>query len=385
MAKSVTYFPQSQMFVDGDHKSMPSGASLLASSKIVKDGDDSKLQTNILDYKLQRLSASIADNKHKIMGGQLSAADFEANRDNIDRITLIRLYNQLMGEQMKWFHLDEMFNSMPVDSLLLRMAFKDNPAAAQRVPARGKYDTAKVNYQDINFNLEKTVVSYDIPIEEPLRALISPIIPLQQTNEYSLKYRREQDALSALQNLKYHYTKNGSGAAKFSATSSPTDSNAARISNPVTLTSGNVHSDYKTVNQIQDMRNAFTEQFDVILTHFAMSPRTAMNIAQNTWTAPNTIYNVEAYRTNGGVRAFPGLSDATAVISILVPDNVIYASSKPQNVLVKAEGPKITKSWEDNNRFVTQTATADFYQYKCAHEDLTFDRKFGVIVDLHTS
>ena len=126
-------------------------------------------------------------------------------------------------------------------------------------------------------------------------------------------------------------------------------------------------------------------QNDVILTHFACSPRTAQEIAQNTWTEPNTIFNVEAYRTNGGVRPFPGLSDATMVISQVVPENVLYGASKPNNVLVKAEGPKITKTWEDNSRFTMQTATADFHQYKCAHEDLTMDRKFGVIVDLQTT
>ncbi len=42
----------------------------------------------------------------------------------------------------------------------------------------------------------------------------------------------------------------------------------------------------------------------------------------------------------------------------------------------------LLEAFEDSSRFTMQTATADFYQYKCAHEDLTMDRKFGIIVDL---
>ena len=127
------------------------------------------------------------------------------------------------------------------------------------------------------------------------------------------------------------------------------------------------------------------QQYDVVLTHCAMSPQTAMEIAQNTWTDTNTINNVEAYRTRGGIRQFPGLSETTAVISQVVDDNKLYFAAKEHNVLVKAEGPKITKSWEDNDRWTNKTATADFHQYKCAHEDLTMNRKFGLIIDLQTT
>ncbi len=382
---SVTYFPASHIYMEGRHESMPHAGQLLASTQIVGEGEKAKIKTSLGSNKLKALVAAIKNNKAKIQMGQLTAADFVSNRANLDSLILIRLYNQIMGEQVKWFHLDNMFNSMTVDKLLLRIPFKDNPAAAQTVPRRGEYDTSKVNYEEINLDLPKVVVSHDMPIEDPLRALIDPLIPLQQTDEYSMLYHREKEALAALKELKYHYTKDASGAAKFSATSAPSDTKAKRISNPTTLTAGNVHSDHKMVNDIQDARNEFMEQFDIILTHYAMSPRTAMAIAQNTWTESNTIFNVEAYRTNGGVRPFPGLAEATAVISQVVPDNIIYASSKPNNVLIKAEGPKITKTWEDNNHWTTQTATADFHQYKCAHEDLKMDRKFGLIFDLQTT
>ena len=106
-----------------------------------------------------------------------------------------------MGEQMRWFYLDAMYNSMTMDKLLYRMPFQDNPAAAQRVPRREQYDTTLVKYDEIAFNLEKVVTSYDIPIEDTLRALIDPITPLSKNNKWSMAYFREREALAGLQQI----------------------------------------------------------------------------------------------------------------------------------------------------------------------------------------
>ena len=389
MSSAITYLPKNKVILAGSHENgMPAGAEILATASTISErkwesntlNASSTPKTMIKDTKLKRLAALIAANKDKIISGQLTAADFNINRDTIDPLILIRLHQQLMGEQMKYFHLDEMFNEMPINQLLYRMSFSDNPANAQEVGPRQTYDTAKRTYQDIMFALTKKVVSYDIAIEDPLMSLIDPVLPLQQTNEWSMQYFREQEALAAMQKLKYHYHRNMNGEARFSSTSKPGTAQG-KLPNPAHGNNANVHSENKVANDIQNMRNAFLQEYDLPLTHFAVSPRTAMDLAQNTWTNNNTIFNVEAYRTNGGVRTFPGLADATMVISIVVPDHEMYCVSKPQNVLVKAEGPKITKTWEDNTRHVMQTATLDFHQYKCAHEDLTMTRKFGIIAE----
>ena len=377
--------PNIGMYVDGKHESLPANPTLLASSRVEKIMDKLdatyKHSTKPLTPQLRQLVASIAANKEAINSGALTAADYEANRDNLDKLILIQLDKQIRGEQMKWFHLDNMFNTITLDKLLYRMTFKDNPATAQKVPRRETFDTAKVKYDDIQFYLEKYVTSWDMPIEDPLRALISPITPLQQTNEWSMQYLKEKEAVKALDNLKYHYNSSKSGAKQFEDLTKPADGNI--LSDPDHGNNANIHSAEKVVNEIQDMRNEFLKAFDLSLTHFAVSPATAMELAQNTWTENNTIFNVEAYRTNGGVRSFPGLADATMVISLAVPDKVIYCASKENNVLIKAEGPKISKTWEDESHWTTQTAHADFFQYKCAHEDLDeITRKFGVIADI---
>ena len=384
IGRSVTYLPKSKLFVEGAHESMPRAPTLIASSRTEKiEGTLNatyKQHTTPISPEIRKLTAMAVANRNDILTGQLTAADFEANRANLDHLILVKLHQQVMGDQMKWFHLDEMFNTLELDKLLYRMTFKDNPAAAQKVGRREQYSTTDVPYDEIEFYLEKSVTSWDMPIEDPLRALISPIMPLEQTSDWSMSYLREKEAAKALDGLKYHYEANKNGKAAFTHETRSSLPDDGKLNDPTILTTAGVHHKDKIVNEIQDMSNKFLKAFDVPLTHYACSPKTAMAIAQNTWTENNTIFNVEAYRTNGGVRPFPGLSEATLVISLALDDNLLYCASKPNNVLVKAEGPKITKAWEDNSRFTQQSATLDFFQYKSAHEDLTnITRKFGCI------
>ena len=344
--------------------------------------DIKKYATQILDPETYGMAEQIGLNKRAILERTLTAADVEGGRDNLDHLILIRLYNQLMGDQMRWFHLDNMFNEMVVDKLLLRMSFRDNPSVVQEVPPRQPYDITKVTYDEIKFDLTKKVTSWDIAMEDPMRALISPMIPLEQSNQYAMAHYREIEGLDALKQLKYHYNRAGDKGEKFDLQAAP-GNDAGKLHSLARITGQNVHSAFYPVDQLQEARNEFMEENDCMLTHFAVSPTSAMRFAQNTWTEPNTIFNVEAYRTNGGVRPFPGLSDALMVISQLVPNDQMYAISKPMNIMVKAEGPKISKTWDDPSRFTMQTATLDFHQYKCAAEDLSkLDRRFGCIFDL---
>ena len=215
--------------------------------------------------------------------------------------------------------------------------------------------------------------------------MIDPTIGLGQTAEFSMAYYREQEALDGLQKLKYYYKKDAPDGEKFDSLVEPGNTNAARISNLNKLDVGGVHSKYFPANEIQYATNDFMKENDIIVTHGIASPKTAMLLAQNTWTENNTIFNVGAYRTGGGVRPFPGMDDMVMIIARLVPDNVIYMISKPQNVMIKAEGPKITETWHDNNKHRDQTQTLDFHQYKCAVEDFSkIDRRFGFIMPIST-
>ena len=412
-----THFPEIQAIIEGEHTEMPKNPTYLARhvqtagdyfdkknwsyTEAQEDKRSYKNQTTLLPAELQESAQYVASRQHQFATGQVSyadmlkeieqeqysAADYTGQRDNLDHRILIQLYNKLWGDQTTWFWLDNMFLSIPVSKLLLRMSFRDNVRSAQIVPRRAQYDTTLVKYDEIDFSLVKAVNSWDMPIEDPLMAMLSPITPLVQSNQFSLAYLREERALQALKQLNYHYRKDGTdAAAKFSRTTAPTDNGTQRIGNPSKLSSAGFHSENRVADELQDANNSFLQAYDQPITHGACSPRTATKIAANTWTEPNTIMNVEAYRTQGGVRPFPGLSGVTMVISLMVPENEIYFACRQQGALMLAEGPKTTRAWVDNSRFTEQSSTLDFYQYKCVQEDLSkIDRRFGYIVDLQTS
>ena len=395
---TVTYMPDSGMYIDGYHESMPHNPRVLARTTVTEHKDPEtltasyKVDSTPVDPGLYAAAQVLARNKDKIMTGQLSAADVRIGGKDLDPLVLVRLHDQLMGEQMRWFHLDAMFNSMTLNQLVYRMSFKDSVASAQEVPARGEYDITKVPVAEIDFYLTKIVTAYDIALEDKLRATIDPVKPLKTSNDYALAYQRERRAARALVDLRYIYNLAdgdfddavGNGETTVPSSHSGSGNAGKNLGDPDAIHSGGVHSNIRFSRQVQQMKNQFMEAYDLMLTHAACSPNTAMAIAENTWTQPNTIFNVEAYRTNGGTRPFPGVSETTMVISQILPDNVLFFTSKPSNVLVKAEGPKISKAWEDNNKFTEISAQLDFNQYKCAHPDLVtgdnqITRKFGCI------
>ena len=396
---AITYMPDSGMYIDGSHEEMPHNPRILARTTVTEHKDPKtltasyKVDSTPIDPGLYAAAMTLARNRDRIMTGQLSGADIRIGGKDLDPLVLVRLHDQLMGEQMRWFHLDNMFNTMTLNQLVYRMSFKDNVASAQEVPARAEYDITKVPVADIDFYLTKIVTAYDIAIEDKYRATIDPVKPLKQSNDYALAYQRERRAARALADIGYVYDySDGTFDERISVgtTTVPAEhAGSGKASNnlpdPDALSAGNVHSNTRFSREIQKMKNIFMENEDLMLTHAACSPNTAMAIAENTWTQPNTIFNVEAYRTNGGSRPFPGVSETTMVISQILPDNVLFFTSKPSNVLVKAEGPKISRAWSDNNKFTEIAAQLDFNQYKCAHPDLTKEgdnqitRKFGCI------
>ena len=252
--------------------------------------DIKKYATQVLDPETYVMAEQIGLNKRAILERTLTAADVEGGRDNLDHLILIRLYNQLMGDQMRWFWLDNMFNEMVVDKLLMRMSFRDNPSVVQEVPPRQPYDITKVTYDEIKFDLTKKVTSWDIAMEDPMRALISPTIPLEQSNQYAMAHYREREAVDALKQLKYHYNKGAAKGAKFDSEGVSSDANAidsvARIDGE--QHPNQIHSPNYPVDTLQEARNEFMEENDAMLTHFAVSPTVARRFAQNSWTEPNT-------------------------------------------------------------------------------------------------
>jgi len=369
---AVTYFPKSGTYVRGEQENYIQGQPLLARASFTQEESkagegklgETKWNTTLGDSQMLKAAQTLAAIKQQYNTGSLSAADESLGNDPLAPLIQIRLHQKIMGEQQKYFFLDQAFNQISVDTLLYRMPFQDNPAAAQTVGPREQYDVNKINYAEVLFELVKTVTSYDIAWEDLLRSTINPRTPLQANMDWSLAYKREQSAAAALKaGIKNYY--NGSN---FTSTSKPGQS-GKRIE-PDKITGGNVHSDEKVANWLMEGTLEFTKISDLMVNTAVAHPRTAWRIAQNTWTEPNTIFNVAAYRNAGGSLPFPGIPNVTLVTSQFIDKDVIYWYNKATNVAVRAVGPTTTKSWYDNTRFRDIHAMAEFYQYKVVADDL---------------
>ena len=135
MSKCVTFFPDSGAVVRGYHEDFTGGEALMASLDVqmpevpqYKVGPDTSIK--MYDQELAALAASVDRNRDAIRMRQLNAAAYVENKANLDHLILVRLHNRLQGAMQKWFFLDEMFTSITMDKLTLRMSFRDNPAAA---------------------------------------------------------------------------------------------------------------------------------------------------------------------------------------------------------------------------------------------------------------
>jgi len=400
MMHAHTYFPKAGVFVAGEHDAYVPGMPILARSvqgkpEMDKDGNVAKpgaWRTSNLSASLKKAATVIASLKHQYaqMGpGVLAAADEELLGDFLSPLIQIRLHQQIMGEMQKWFHLDAAYVPIDVDQLLYRMPFQDNPAAAQRVPARQQYDISKVNYYEAFLELSKVVNAYDIAWEDKLRATIDFEPTLLANLDFSMDYIREVDAAKEIQKLENNVAGIGSKTfwnAGTSGTKGFVAKGDAGSLTPAKIGTG-VHSSQKSVDIVMDSMNEFTKTSDMHIDTAVCHPRTGMKIAANTWTENNTIFNVEAYRTNGGVRPFPGIPHVSMVMSLQMPEDVLYLYTKRSNVMVLARGPQSMKMWDDPTRFRKVHAKAQFYTYKYMLDGLktpdgqqTLKRRFGYCI-----
>ena len=391
---SHTYFPKSGAFVAGEQEAYVHGMPVMAIAKQGAPETDAnggfakagKWTTSNLSASVQKATRFIQKLKQQY-GNNLGAADENITGDFLAPLIQLRLHEQIMGEQQRWFHLANAFNTIQVDKLLYRMPFQDSPAAAQKVAAREQYDVNKVTYHEQFLELEKAVNSYDIAWEDKLRATIDFEPSLSANLNFSIDYLREVDAIEEIKKLGTDGATEGTATKGYYNVSTGafvnTQPSAAAAKLQPQKIGTNTHSDQRSVDAVMDSMNLFTEENDMFIDTVVASPKTIMRIAANTWTENNTIFNVEAYRTNGGVRPFPGIPGVQAVMSLLVPDDSLYCFAKNMNTFVLAEGPKQLKMWDDPTRFRKIHAQADFYKHKYMLTDIKYDdikRRFGYII-----
>lgn len=313
----------------------------------------------------------------------LLTENFGSYNHRLDFFTLAILFDRISNVQTVYLPLDYMYETTNVDLTSFNMPFAEYHALVQRVPRRESYDFDAVRVHKLKFNLQNSTDRYGVELQNSSLAN-SSVYQLRQSVQLGM-YRRIKDARDGLENLKYHCDMYASGKARFSKQHPPRGTGRP-ISLPKKLNADNINSPHKMIDNIEDIRTAFFEEYDRNLNYFAMHPKTALLAACDAWSNTPFSHKISEYCIAEGVKEFPGIPGATAVISRAVSDKVIYAVAKHSYGMIKAEGPKIMTAGGNHNGMRESISRTDYYQYKCAHEDLGDSAlRCGVIIDINHS
>lgn len=311
-----------------------------------------------------KIEALLAKAKSLYELGRLDAATTIADQVNLAHLEQIRLNPELQGAPEEYFWLDELFKVVDVPMLKGRETFYDTTASAEYLDRMERSKSTKTKYDEIKYDLKKLVDKAYTPIEDMMTTIINPQNVDVSQIKYGFKWKRNQTALKALKDIG-----NSQGElAQFSK-----------------LTAGNVHSDNKSANELNDKLNAYLKANDVKITHIGISTKTFQEYTQNTWTKRGPL-DLEAIRLNGGgVVPMPGIMGVTAVVDVTIPDNTLYCVNKP-NALRLGEGPKIMRRFYDEDRDAEAIKFLDFHQYLAVNKQITkLTRKFGMTLTVATS
>ena len=337
MYAAVTYFPELDAFIAGDHMFKPDNWG-----------------------SLEMRSVEIES---------MGTVNFDARCANHGMMELVKTYCRVKKHQQDRLYLDYMFDDPCLDK-----------------PGSDWHDK-------ILFDSQNASDSCDVPFDMINSKPGSENFALDVDN--ALLRKREHKAQVALQRLGYHYQKDGDGKRKFRRTTAPADNCVQRISKPVYRdiyenvpscvwlklgkkisipTYRSIYDNKKTRGEILECCAAFKDMFERPITSIACSTIIAANLTNGT-SVDEKIKS--AAGTIGTTCEFPDMKGVRMVASAMCPNNVIYAASK--HALLKYEGPKIIRQSQPKSQTV-----CDSNLYRCAHEDPSEDRTLGFIIDLQT-
>ena len=216
MYEAVTYFPDINAFVEGDHTSKPPNWE-----------------------RLEMPSVEVYP---------IGTVKLDVRCDNPGMMKLIQTYGRVMKLQQDRLCLDRMFSS----------------------PSLGRLESDK--HWEIPFD-SQNADSYDVP--DILTYAMPGSESLSSDIVNALLLKRERKAFDPLQLLGRHYRKDGDGEMKFRLAAAPTDNDVQRISNPVDRYT---YDNTDTLREILECRAAFEDTFERRLTSIACSLNTAAKL-----------------------------------------------------------------------------------------------------------
>lgn len=221
MYTSVTYFPESNTFIAGEHMYKPDNWEKLEKHT----GEIEPIGTINLDA--QCLEPSL--------------------------MKLVETYCRVKKLQQDRLCLDRMFSSPSLNGL----------------------ESAK--HSKNRFWPQNASDSYAVPFSLTYSMPTTEILPSDVTS--ALLDKRECKARAALQQLKHHYRKDKDGKVRFRQTEVPVNNDVQRITKPF---EGGTYCNAKTLCEINECRTAFQDAFGLKLSYVACSVNTARALAWDT-------------------------------------------------------------------------------------------------------
>lgn len=355
---AITVMPNGEIY-KGAHES-PMGypsAPLLGRYQFSRKAGKSRfvVKAQVLDKRMAALDAKMQDMSYGQRIRALTAADTQANQDNLSHIQLIRLFPEIQGTPEKFYWLDECFVRRDVPALRLREAYRNVTGGVKRLGKLEEADTAFTKYDEIEYRLTKLAENVYTPIEDKMQAtLIDPSVVDMSQVQHAFEERRNLDALAALEAM-------GDNGYDF----------GDPIAAPDNLANGAFHHTNPSLSDLRAKFVEFRKDNHVVITHVAMNSGLLDKLGLNTWTMPGGPTGIQPVRVvRGGVIPLPGIPGVTAVIDDMIADNKLYAFNKPY-ALRLGEGPKIMRTFYDEYKHAEAISILDFNQYLSADEQLS--------------
>ena len=337
---SLTYFPKSQTYFEGEHKEKPEYGHVA-----FRDGSSNEtvLTSPNLKTASQQLKAGVA------------------NSENVDNLRYVKLFSEVAAMPMPYFFLEPAFTKRTADSLELDESFRSVDDDVDYPTGRlEESDQTLMNYAKVRLGAKKMKKVISVPIEDEIRSQFD-MMSLEMDNlRFAFSKRRNELALDTIKKITHNVT---GGTALES------------LSDLDTVTDGNYHSDEDPVKEIQAQMTAYTQANALPITSIVLSSANWTKITRNTWVRGQGPYGLEPERLPIGSasKQFPGLDGVSAIVDISVPDDRMYFLTKDALRLI--EGPKMQVAYPDYNKDSQQVKILDFVGFESVDDLLKGDKR----------
>ena len=355
----VTYWPNSQGFYVGDHTQADPGI------------DSSDLLAVTLNNKTQLKDSSlIATTK------QIASSTAIANEANLEHLQVIRLHEEIMGRPEQPFFLEQASTVRNTEMLESRETFRAvNSSVVTRKGRLEEQKEARIQYDEIRFDVTKLAGKTLTPIEDVLRTIKNPEKLDLENLDFDFALARNDELRDVIKN---GITKGASGA-------------AVTALGDISTNSAEFHSADNIANMISEAIKTFRTRNRLPIDTVIMDVVGFDKFTANTWTGsragPN---NIEPrHLPNGGVVELPGFPGITVIVEPELDDDKKFYFLNKAHALRTAQGPLLYRRYYDENKHAESVSVLDFVQFLSVDKEINHakigNRYFSFLANYTTS